>query len=294
LTFTGVTSKTVVAAGVEFVRRLRPLFALPTAEQAHIWIERALASRLVTGSLASLDYARTLTESALLLISQPLGLALLSSHSGQSERAQIEAISRPILAFMLPASVFLFVFASDIITVVFHRGAFDEMAVLLTSQALRGMSLGLWAATLGWILLRILNSTYRNTVVAVILVAAYSVNIAVNLATAGIQQSSGAGTLLLGLGEGARGCMLLAGVAVALRCAGRTLFLIGLALIPTTVFAFVGWKIDESVTGTLQRLSAGGVACAASMGLAALILMPAELGTIGRKLRIRFSGVRRA
>jgi putative peptidoglycan lipid II flippase len=88
----GLRANTVIAAGVEFARRLRPLIALPIAEQANIWIERTLASRLVTGSVASLDYARTLTESALLLISQPVGYAVLSSYSRQAERVQIEAI----------------------------------------------------------------------------------------------------------------------------------------------------------------------------------------------------------
>jgi hypothetical protein len=38
---------------------------------------------------------------------------------------------------MLPASVFLFMFAPDVIALVFHRGAFNERAVVLTSQALR-------------------------------------------------------------------------------------------------------------------------------------------------------------
>src|SRR5262249_25155612 len=154
-----------------------------------------------------------------------LGYAVLSSHSKESERSQIESIARPILALMLPASIFLFVFARDIVGLVFHRGAFNELAVSLTSQALRGISVGLWAATLGWILLRILNSTYRNPAVAIILVAGYAVNIAINLATSSLQESSGAGTLILGLGEAARSFTLLIGVALALKYGGRLLFL---------------------------------------------------------------------
>jgi putative peptidoglycan lipid II flippase len=286
LSIVGVMPATVVAAGLEFVRRLRPLIALPTAEQGQVWIERTLASRLVTGSVASLDYARSLTESALLLISQPVGYAVLSSYSHETERAQIEAISRPILAFMLPLSVFLFLFAPDVIGLVFHRGAFDESGVRLTSQALRGIAVGLWAATLGWILLRILNGTYRNTAVAIILVAAYAVNIAVNLATAGIQETSGAGTFLLGLGEAARSCTLLAGVVLALKCGGRLLFLICIALVPAAILAMIGWKIDETVTGSYQRLFAGGIACVGCIALAASILMPMELKAALRRVRV--------
>jgi putative peptidoglycan lipid II flippase len=123
LSFTGVTPRSVWAAGGEFLWRLRPLLALPTAEQGQIFVERALASRLMTGAIASLDYARTLTESALLLISQPIGLAVLSRYSPRDARGQVEAIARPVLAVALPASAFLFVFAPELVRLVFFRRA---------------------------------------------------------------------------------------------------------------------------------------------------------------------------
>jgi putative peptidoglycan lipid II flippase len=270
----GVTPAMIWEAAAEFLRRLRPLLALPTAEQGNVWIERALASRLATGSVASLDYARTLTESALLLISQPVGLAVLSSYPTKDTCAQIEAIARPVLAVTLPASAFLFVFAPEVVRLVFFRGAFTEAGVLLTSQALRGISIGLWAATLGWILLRILNSTGRNGMAAIIIVSAYAANAAVNLLTSGIQETSGAGTLLLGLGEAARSLVLLAGVVLALKCRARIACLIAMAMIPALMMTLVGWKIHEVVAGTLERLLVGGMACVACMALAAAILMP--------------------
>jgi putative peptidoglycan lipid II flippase len=289
LSLVGVTPMTVLAAGREFVRRLRPLIGLPTAEQGHVWIERALASRLVTGSLASLDYARTLTDSALLLISQPVGLAVLSTGSGHNEGAQVEAIARPILALMLPASAFIFIFAPDLVELIFHRGAFDDTGVQLTSGALRGISVGLWAGTLGWILLRILNNTRRNAAVAVILVAAYAVNVAVNITTAGLQEASEAGTMILGLGEAARGCTVLAGAILALRSGGRLLSLIGLAFIPALILGMVGWKITESMAGHYERLFAGGIACAICICLAASMLMPTRLQAIREQIRHRAS-----
>jgi putative peptidoglycan lipid II flippase len=276
LTVHGLRPGTVIAAGLEFARRLRPLISLPIAEQINIWVERTLASRLVTGSVASLDYARTLTDSALLLISQPVGYAVLSSYSRNAEREQIDAIARPILAVMMPASVFLFAFAPEVVAVVFHRGAFDQQGVLLTSQALRGMSVGLWAATLSWILLRILNSTYRNTTVAAILVVSYCANAAVNLATVGIQATSGVGTLILGFGEAARAYTMLGGVMLALQCSRRMLFLIGVALVPSAMLAAAAWMIDQAVSGSFERLLRGGVACTFAIAFAALLLMPSQ------------------
>ena len=294
LSLAGITPMTVLAAGLEFARRLRPLIGLPTAEQGHVWIERALASRLLTGSLASLDYARTLTDSALLLISQPVGLAVLSTEPRHSEGAQVEAIARPILALMLPASVFIFMFAPDLVELIFHRGAFDATGVQLTSGALRGISVGLWAGTLGWILLRILNNTRRNAAVAVILVAAYAVNVAVNLTTAGLQETSAAGTLLLGLGEAARGCTVLVGAILALRCGARLLSLIAVASIPAIILGVVGWHITASMTGHYERLFAGSAACAICICLAASMLMPASPQAALEQIRNRASRFRKA
>ena len=294
LSFEGVTPGMVWRAGKEFLRRLRPLMALPTAEQGNVWIERALASRLMTGSVASLDYARTLTDSALLLISQPVGLAVLSAHPTEDARAQIEAIARPVLAITLPLSAFLFVFAPDIVHVVFFRGAFTETGVLLTSQAMRGISVGLWASTLGWILLRILNSAGRNGIAAIIIVSAYAANAAANLLTSGIPEMDGSGTLVLGLGEAARGVVLLAGVAFALRCRRKIVFLTALAMIPALIMTLAGWRIQATFDGALDRLLVGGIVCVGCLVIAAAILMPAYCHAVLTQIRSKFSPPRKA
>ena len=232
LSFHGLTAGKVILEGWEFLRRLFPLLAIPAAEQCHVWIERSLASRLVTGAVASMDYARTLTELTLPLICQPVGLAVLASHPPKDPQAQIEAIARPILAIALPASVFLFLFAPDIVRLVFFRGAFTEAGVVLTSQALRGIAVGLWAATLGLILMRVLNSSGRNVLAASILVIAYSVNIAFNLITSWVQPAGETSVLLLGLGETSRSLVLLTGIVLALECRAHLFRLILCAAIP--------------------------------------------------------------
>jgi putative peptidoglycan lipid II flippase len=274
LSFKGLSLSSVLVSGREFFRRLRPLLALPVAEQANVWIERLLASRVGTGAVASLDYARTLTESALLLISQPVGLAVLSSHPPKDVGAQIEAIARPILALAVPASVFLAMFAPEIVRLVFLRGAFNEHALFLTSEALRGIALGLWAATLGWILIRILNGAGRNFAAATIIVCAYLTNIVVNLLTSYLPGAHEWGTLLLGLGEAARGIVLLAGVMIVLGSRRKLLYLIFLASFPAALMALFSWQIHEVVTGPWQRLFAGGFAYLVCLLVSVAMLMP--------------------
>jgi putative peptidoglycan lipid II flippase len=288
LSFKGLSPSSVFASGAEFFRRLRPLLALPVAEQGNVWVERLLASRVGTGAVASLDYARTLTESALLLISQPLGLAVLSSHPSKDVSAQIEGIARPILALAMPASMFLIMFAPDIVRLVFFRGAFNEQALILTSHALRGIAVGLWASTLGWILIRILNSAGRNFAAATIIITAYLVNIVVNLATSYLPHVAQSGTLLLGLGEAARGIVLLAGVMIALGSRRKLMFLIVLASLPAALMALLGWQVHETFTGTWQRLFAGGLAYLVCIAISMAMLMPGAYVAALARIRGRF------
>jgi putative peptidoglycan lipid II flippase len=288
ISFRGLSLSDVMASAREFFVRLRPLLALPIAEQANIWIERVLASRVGIGAVASLDYARTLTESALLLVSQPVGLAVLSNDKPKELGAQIESIARPILALSVPASAFLFMFAPDIVRLVFFRGAFNEHALILTSQALQGISCGLWAATLGWILVRILNSAGRNFIAALIIISAYLVNIGVNLFTSYLPHVPESGTLLLGLGEAARGIVLLAGVMMVLKSRKKLLFWLFLASFPAILMILSGWQIHGWFAGTWQRLFAGGAACLACIALSFALLMPSVYVSAFARLRSWF------
>ena len=269
LSMRGLTAGDVGSAVVEFFGRLRPLLVQPLAEQGQVWLERLLASALRVGSVASLDYARTLTDSAILLVSQPVGYAVLSAGPRPNARAQMEAITRPILAVAVPASLFLVMFAPEVVRLVFARGAFNEHAVTLTSETLRGISAGLWAATLGWILVRMLNSTGRNALAAMILAGAYAANAGADVFIVPLL-----GNLGIGLAEAVRGLVLLVGTALALRCGGPLMRLLALAAPGAILFALAGLVIDHSVNGAVPRLGWGLVAGAATVALNGGILLP--------------------
>ncbi|WP_236728857.1 lipid II flippase MurJ [Methylobacterium sp. WSM2598] len=281
----GARPALILAAGRDFLRGLRPLLAIPLVEQAHNWIERLLASRLATGTVASMDYARTLTDSALLLISQPLGLTVLAAGPAADTARQVERIARPILAVMLPACVFLAGFAPELARVVFARGAFGDEAVFLTSEALRGIAAGLWASTLGWILMRVLNGAGRNGAAAGVLTAAYLANIAVNLATCAAAGNGLAGPMMLGLGEAARGLVLLAGTGLLLGCARPLVRATLLAAGPAALMGLAAWQIPLAVAGPLARLAAGAAACAACILVGLALAAPSLRATLGAARR---------
>lgn len=291
ISFTGLTPRLIMDKGAEFFRRLRVLLALPLAEQGNVWIERLTASGLTTGAVASLDYARSLTESALLLISQPVGMAVLSNHAPKNIQAQIESLVRPLLALTLPASAFLLLFSTDIVHLVYFRGAFGDEALLLTSHALRGIAFGVWAATLGWILIRLLNGAGRNGLAAVIIVSGYVVNMAFNLLASTMHPSAGEGMLLLGLGEASRSLVLLLGVALVLEQRRKILSLAALALLPALLMAALGLLIQGAVADLLPRLLIGGLACLVCLAFAVGLLLPtaavAALSRVRRTFRLR-------
>src|SRR5262249_52720934 len=147
---------------------------------------------------------------------------------------------RPLLAIALPATAFLLVFSTDIVRLVYFRGAFGEEALMLTSHALRGIAFGVWAATLGWILIRLLNGSGRNGVAAIVLVTAYLVNMAFNAMTSAFHVTSDQGMLLLGLAEASRSLVLLVGVVLALEERRRILGLVALGMLPASMMASLG------------------------------------------------------
>ncbi|QYA03815.1 lipid II flippase MurJ [Rhizobium sp. B21/90] len=270
-----------------FLGRLVPFLPLPAAEQTSIWLERLLASRLTTGAIASMDYARTLTDSALLLVSQPIGLAVLS-HGGDGKlKEQAEAITRFVAIVMMPASAFIFVFAPDIVRMIFQRGAFNALGVELTSEALRGISIGLWASTLGWILLRLLNRANRSTLAAGILVASYLANIGINATSAALQHTHTYGTFFLGLGETVRSLVMCTAVIIALGTPMSLFKLLARGLLPVALMAFAGKEIIGFFDGGLARLACGIGVYLVSVVFAAALLAPEIFGKLYRSIMSR-------
>ncbi|MBP0439620.1 lipid II flippase MurJ [Tianweitania sediminis] len=284
LSFSGITGAQVVATGMEFLRRLRPFLLLPGAEQAHVWLERLFASRAAAGAVASLDYARTLSDSALLLLSQPIGMAVLAGNGQYDNKVQAQKIARPILAVAIPFAAFTFLFAEDVVRLIFQRGAFDEHGVALTSQALSGIALGMWASTLGWVLLRLLNRSGRNMAAAIVLMSAYAANISFNVVAQTFGPVGDPRIFMIGLGETARSGVLLLGVALALGCSIAILRLILVALLPTALLVLVAWPLTDVVPSVVGRLAVGGTAWLCCTIMAGWLLCPDLLKLVGKRL----------
>jgi putative peptidoglycan lipid II flippase len=287
LLFDGCSTKLVISIAREFLKRLRPFLMLPLAEQSNTWLERLLASQLIIGAIASIDYARTLTDSSMLLISHPIGWAIMAGAAHRrNQTEQAISITKLVLATIVPASVFLFIFSTDIVRLIFYRGAFGDHGLAMTSHALSGISIGLWASTLGWILLRFLNNIGRNKTTVVILLSSFVANFLFNYSTQSLPSSADDGVFLLGAGEAVRSGVLLLGCVLFLEYRARIVHAMLKAIIPAVAMGVIGYCIHQYIDTSILRLAVGVLGYGVAVLLGVLILSPELFLRLPRLLNI--------
>ena len=150
---------------VEFFRIVKPLLLLPLLLQGAVAVERVVASLISPDSVAALDYARTVSETGIVLLAVPLGFAGLAEFGrldGDTTRTRLVALLPLLLIPLVPASVFLAVHAEEIVRLLFGRGAFGPESIAATSGVLFGLALGFWAHVAGYVLLKVMNARLAN------------------------------------------------------------------------------------------------------------------------------------
>jgi putative peptidoglycan lipid II flippase len=142
----------------EMLRLLGPRTLGAAAYQVNVFIHTALASLgwiVGDGAVAALYYANRLVQLPLALFGTASAQASLPSFSELVARKDLEAFRTTLLAVLrmvafieLPATAGLLILAQPIIAGLFERGAFDQAATAMTTQALIGYAAGLVAYSL--------------------------------------------------------------------------------------------------------------------------------------------------
>lgn len=167
-----------------FWKTLKPLIFLPFLYQGNIAIERAVATLISITAVSALDYAKFITETLLLVVSTPVALAGLASWGGlQSEHIKSRLIDTfsLLMIFAVPVSLFLGIHANLVVTILFARGKFDSTSIAVTTNILQGMSLGLWANVISYVLIKALNAQFKNKKVMIIMTLGLIVNALFNI-----------------------------------------------------------------------------------------------------------------
>jgi putative peptidoglycan lipid II flippase len=164
---------------------VRVLMLVPVMMQVHFVVERRVASIVDANAVAALDYARFLTDTAVLLLAMPLGVASLGAMATLSD-ARCRDIAYRSLRMLLyagvPLSLALALHGETIVRAVYARGAFGAESVAATTAILRWLATGLWALLIGYAGAKYLSARNRNARLIGIYGAAFGCNVVLNVA----------------------------------------------------------------------------------------------------------------
>ncbi len=243
----------------EFGRVVRPLLLLPLATGCALAVERIIASFLGTGAVASLDYARTISETGLALLAVPLGmagLAELSRVGPEALRARVRRLLPAVLLVTVPASLFLALNAEPVVRLLFARGRFGDESVAVTALILVGFSVGFWAQVSGYVLARAMIAEGRSRKVAGVTAVAAGVHIVAN-----VLLYRSLGPIALGLSTSAAGITLLVLTARGLELG----LVLRAALLPlaagSLLYLPIGLALRGTATSSLPLSAAACVLC---------------------------------
>lgn len=146
----------------DILKPLGPRVVGSAVYQANVILDTILASLgsvVGEGAVAALYYANRLVQLPLALFGTATAQASLPLLAEQAAAKDKEAVAqtlrlalRMVSFVVVPASVGLIVLGKPIVTGLFERGAFDQQASLMTSQALACYSLGLLAYSVNKVL----------------------------------------------------------------------------------------------------------------------------------------------
>jgi putative peptidoglycan lipid II flippase len=131
-----------------------PMSLYTLGRQAQVYVERYLGSSLDPGAISHLNYAAKVGQVPMVLASMVAVVAFpglaRTAVTGRLEdlRSMVHRYVRVITVLILPAMAFLIVTASQVVGVLFERGAFGPGDTAATASILRVYALGLLGQTL--------------------------------------------------------------------------------------------------------------------------------------------------
>ncbi len=146
-----------------------PILLSVVIAQVRTIIDYKFASGMAEGSTASINYARSLVDTLVLLVPTAVGVAIYPVFSDMAAGKDRVALSdmlmrslRMMVFLFIPVSVALILLRTPIVQIAFQRGQFTHESVALTVAPLTYYSLGLTAFALEILLMRFYFSM-KNT-----------------------------------------------------------------------------------------------------------------------------------
>ena len=165
-----------------------PIIFGVSINQINVLVDRTLASNIAVGGISALNYANRLnyfvqglfvTSIATVMYPMISKMAALNNFDGLKKTIS-EAINL-INLFVIPATVGAMIFAEPVVKLLFGRGAFDTVAISMTSNALFFYSIGMVGVGLREILSRAFYSLQDTKTPMINAAIALTINIILNI-----------------------------------------------------------------------------------------------------------------
>jgi putative peptidoglycan lipid II flippase len=175
------------------IRRLAgqfvPVMSGAVLNSGNVVVDQAMAAMLATGSVAALNYGNRVVQFPLVLLSAPLGTALmpyLSQLAAAKDWLELKRIvhrSIRLTGFItLPLTVLLILFSRQIVSLTFYRGAFSSADVFLVSRVQAFYALQIPAYVVSIIVVRLISSLQANQLLLFATIINLLTNIILNFA----------------------------------------------------------------------------------------------------------------
>lgn len=142
-----------------------PLIMGISVNQINVLVDRTIASQIAVGGISALNYANRLNLFIQGIFVMPIATVMFPMVSKMASENNITGLKKSLVEsiniinlLVIPATVGSIVFAEPIVRFLFGRGAFDNNAIKLTSNALLYYSIGM----LGYGLREILSRTFYS------------------------------------------------------------------------------------------------------------------------------------
>lgn len=171
----------------ETFKLIFPTFLGNTIAQINAFIDKLFASSLAIGSIAALNYSNIIKNlyyavftAPLVSIYYPKISEYIATKQKKKTKELINNIVMKLILFLIPISVFSFIFSKNIIQILFMRGNFNEESLVKTNLAFKMYLIGVFAICLREVFLRCLYSLKKNKKVIFINVINVLLNIILN------------------------------------------------------------------------------------------------------------------
>lgn len=121
-----------------------------SVNQLNVLVDRTIASKVAEGGISALNYADKLQLFVLGIFVTSISTVLYPTLSKMAAELNYEGLKKSltesvssISLLVIPATVGAMIFSTQVVEMLFGRGAFDEMAVKMTSSALFYYSIGM-------------------------------------------------------------------------------------------------------------------------------------------------------